>query len=266
MLFAVCAVKIGITGIQSREAYATYLRDGCLAGLQPHCHGGLMHQIGNAAWISWYIPWLIGVFAGAPLLAREFETDAYRFSFAQGVSRRRQVGTAVVLRAAMVVVLGCLLGLLTTWSVNPWRHVGTAPTPFQSMVRRLLLGHSGHAARALAGRLLPGTPHWSRDPAGAARIGRRPGRRAGHQRSGGCGFQQQLDLRPGQSPAYRAMVGIAPLTAHPLPTTGPPGGLLLSWRHVGPGGHAVPARVLNQIAPQDWAHPSPQADARGAAR
>ena len=97
----------------------------------------------NDSWLAGYVPWLAGIFAGAPPLAREFETGAYRFSFAHGVSGRRQAGPALL-------------------SVSPER-------------------------------------------------------------------------------------------ARPLPVTGPPGSLLLSWRYSGPGGRPASAAILSRMP---WAHPA----------
>ncbi|MEV7594037.1 ABC transporter permease subunit [Streptomyces sp. NPDC089922] len=68
-------------------------------------------------WVA-FLPALIGVFVGAPLLAREFEDGTWRFAFTQGVSRTRWLVTqlSVVGTGAAVLALAC--SLLFTW----WRR------------------------------------------------------------------------------------------------------------------------------------------------
>ena len=46
-----------------------------------------------------FLPALIGVFVGAPLLARELEHGTYRFAWTQGVTRRRWLLSKTLLLA-----------------------------------------------------------------------------------------------------------------------------------------------------------------------
>jgi hypothetical protein len=72
-------------------------------------------------------PILVGVFWGAPLVARELETGTYRLVWTQSVTRLRWivVRLAVVL-AATVVVMG-LLSLAVTWWQHPLDQFNDAP-------------------------------------------------------------------------------------------------------------------------------------------
>ncbi|MFZ0668153.1 MAG: ABC transporter permease subunit, partial [Acidimicrobiales bacterium] len=65
------------------------------------------------------VPALIGIFFGAPLIARELETGTFRLAWTQSVTRTRWlvIKLAVVGFASMLV--GGLLGLMTTWWLNP---------------------------------------------------------------------------------------------------------------------------------------------------
>jgi hypothetical protein len=66
-----------------------------------------------------WTPGVIGAFAGAPLLAREFETGTFRFAWTQGVGRMRWVVAHLVPAALGVAVIGLAFGLLITWYDQP---------------------------------------------------------------------------------------------------------------------------------------------------
>lgn len=72
------------------------------------------------------IPLLAGVFIGAPLLAGEFERGTFRFAWTQQLGSRRWVTLKLALLGAVTVVLSGLLGLLYTWSCQPWVQAGAA--------------------------------------------------------------------------------------------------------------------------------------------
>ncbi|MEV0841907.1 ABC transporter permease subunit [Actinocatenispora sera] len=61
------------------------------------------------------VPPLIGMFVGAPLLAREFETGTVRFAWTQGVGRHRLVAAKMVLLAAVVCAATVALGAVFSW-------------------------------------------------------------------------------------------------------------------------------------------------------
>jgi ABC-type transport system involved in multi-copper enzyme maturation permease subunit len=62
-------------------------------------------------------PALIGVFWGAPLLAREFETGTFRLVWTQSVTRRRWLAVKLTLvGGASVIVTGLLSWAVTWWS------------------------------------------------------------------------------------------------------------------------------------------------------
>jgi hypothetical protein len=61
------------------------------------------------------IPILIGMFAGAPLLARELESGTFRFAWTQGVGRTRWLAAKLVLLAIPLTLMTYALGQLFTW-------------------------------------------------------------------------------------------------------------------------------------------------------
>lgn len=82
--------------------------------------GAFMAQRGEAAapLLGWLpvLPTLIGMFWGAPLLAREFERGTQRLAFTQSVPRRRWLWTKLGTLSATVTAAGLALGLM----VNLW--------------------------------------------------------------------------------------------------------------------------------------------------
>ena len=63
------------------------------------------------------IPGLLGVFWGAPLLARELETGTYRLAWTQSVTRTRWLATKVAMvGAASIIVTGAFSVIVASWS------------------------------------------------------------------------------------------------------------------------------------------------------
>ncbi|MGK5739413.1 transporter [Micromonospora sp. URMC 103] len=65
------------------------------------------------------LPLLVGLFWGAPLVAREVEHGTHRFVWTQGISRRRWALVKVGLVGAIVLVLAICYGLGMSWWVDP---------------------------------------------------------------------------------------------------------------------------------------------------
>ncbi|GAA3298937.1 ABC transporter permease subunit [Dactylosporangium vinaceum] len=122
VLGALSAYLIKI-GLDVRDA-----RDGYLAQCQVtgDCAGAMVRLVGDyrspllvLAGVLGLVPVLIGMFWGAPLVARELEAGTHRLVWNQSVSRRRwlAVRLATVVLAAMVV--GACASLLLSWAAAP---------------------------------------------------------------------------------------------------------------------------------------------------
>ena len=85
--------------------------------------GGRVIQSGGAKTISsllFAVPVLLGAFAGAPLLAREFESGTFRFAWTQGAGRTRWAVSTLVLPAVLLTaVTGAFTGLFY-WYFRPF--------------------------------------------------------------------------------------------------------------------------------------------------
>ncbi|MGH3069882.1 MAG: ABC transporter permease subunit [Streptosporangiaceae bacterium] len=65
------------------------------------------------------VPGLIGMFWGAPLIAREFETGTFRLAWTQDITRTRWLAIKLGVAGLASVVLAGLLSLMVTWWSSP---------------------------------------------------------------------------------------------------------------------------------------------------
>lgn len=129
-VFAFFAARLLITGFPLHATYARYLLHHCVTQRHPAC-GRLLSQM-QAGWVLGdkgvvVLPGLAGVFAGAPLIARELESGTYRLAMTQGVRPRRQLLGRLLLIGAVIAAGSCLLGLLTMWCVQPFHRISALP-------------------------------------------------------------------------------------------------------------------------------------------
>ncbi|MFI5909112.1 ABC transporter permease subunit [Dactylosporangium sp. NPDC051541] len=117
------AAYLVMTGFDIRDAHAGYLAQCQATG---DCAGAMIRFVGDyrtrlllLAGVFGLVPVLIGMFWGAPLVARELEAGTHRLVWNQSVSRRRwlAVRLATVVLAA-IVVAACSSWLLS-WAAAP---------------------------------------------------------------------------------------------------------------------------------------------------
>ncbi len=77
------------------------------------------------------VPAVIGIFWGAPLVARELETGSFRLAWTQGVTRRRWLATKMALVGLASAAAAGLYSLAITWWASPLdavnnNRIGTA--------------------------------------------------------------------------------------------------------------------------------------------
>ena len=65
------------------------------------------------------LPALMGIFWGAPLIARELEAGTYRVAWTQSVTRTRWIAVKLGLSGLASMAVGGLLSLMVTWWFNP---------------------------------------------------------------------------------------------------------------------------------------------------
>ena len=123
-LLGVAAAYLLITGLQMHQAYAA------VSACRP-AGSGVCQQaandfldtyapgVGVTLGVFQVIPALIGAFAGAPLLAREFETGTFRYTWTQGFGRARWAVAKIAPLAVAVAVAGGAFTLLVSWYMQP---------------------------------------------------------------------------------------------------------------------------------------------------
>jgi ABC-type transport system involved in multi-copper enzyme maturation permease subunit len=65
------------------------------------------------------IPALVGMFWGAPLVAREFESGTFRLAWTQSVTRRRWLSVRVAVVGAAVLAVTGMASWLVSWGLAP---------------------------------------------------------------------------------------------------------------------------------------------------
>ena len=90
--------------------------------------------IGNLPWrFLLFLPVLIGMFVGAPMLSRELESGTYRLAWTQSISRSRWLAVRLGLLTLVTVVLSLLLGMVLYWFYAPWAALSGRAEAFASI-------------------------------------------------------------------------------------------------------------------------------------
>ncbi len=121
---AVLAVVLAVTGIQLDHAY-----DAAVAACKPHgdC-ASTLSQFSSSSYLTASnvlhplviaIPCLLGMFWGAPLAAREFETGTFRLAWTQGSTRTRWLAVKLAVVGAASMAVAGLLSLMVSWWSSP---------------------------------------------------------------------------------------------------------------------------------------------------
>jgi hypothetical protein len=131
---AALAVALAITGPRLVHTYDTTVRT-CRThgdcGSVMNAFSGSYLLLQGVTFLVLLAPALIGIFWGAPLVARELETGTFRLAWTQSVSRSRWFVTKVVLIGLACVVVAGLLSLMVTWWFSPIDRV-TVAGPFST--------------------------------------------------------------------------------------------------------------------------------------
>ncbi|GLI02627.1 ABC transporter permease subunit [Phytohabitans aurantiacus] len=133
------AALIVPTGLSMRGTYADKGLRACLDGLRdgnlsPEASNTCMRaldafndQYGTltfAGVLLLVLPLLVGLFWGAPLVARETEQGTHRLVWTQGISRRRWALVKVAAVGGFTLAVAVVYGLGTSWWMAPLMHAG----------------------------------------------------------------------------------------------------------------------------------------------
>jgi hypothetical protein len=117
------AVVVVIVGSQVLADYYSAVRSGTTNGFIAQ-----YQQMGQ--WLSalvLVVPGFIGIFWGAPLLARELESGTFRLAWTQSISRARWTLSKLGLLGLTGIAVAGLCSLLVTWWSSPLDAIGAGP-------------------------------------------------------------------------------------------------------------------------------------------
>jgi hypothetical protein len=129
-VLAVAAIALAVTGLQLAHAYDTAAALCPRPGNCPQMLGNSLNSFPsqgdlNAAnslnALGLVVPALIGMFWGAPLVAREFETGTFRLAWTQGVTRVRWLAAKLGVAGLAAIAAGELFSLMVEWWSSPIR-------------------------------------------------------------------------------------------------------------------------------------------------
>ena len=133
-LYGVAAISLVAGGMQMRDAHAAVTLCRRPAG-SPGCQQLAAHflntyvpaALGTLSWLQ-LLPAVVGMFVGAPLLARELETGTFRYAWTQGFGRTRLVVAKFAMLGVPVTVVAGAFSILISWYIQPLtNHVGDSP-------------------------------------------------------------------------------------------------------------------------------------------
>jgi hypothetical protein len=167
-VLAVAAVILLVTGIQLAHAYdatvAACTRQGnCRTTLGSGGPGsfpsqGDLNAANGLASLGLAVPALIGMFWGAPLVAREFETGTFCLAWTQGVTRVRWLAAKLGVAGVAAIAAGELFSLMVNWWSSPVRKAqmvsGLAPGISHSGIAPAGYAAFGFALGVTAGLLI----------------------------------------------------------------------------------------------------------------
>lgn len=119
VVFVVFVIAIILERTRIDGSYSTFVADGCVARQLSFgtCNsdalalgGGVNLQTIGTALSA--LPVLVGVFLGAPLVAREVESGTFRFAWTQSTNRTRLLFTSLAMLGFAVAAMAAVLGLL----------------------------------------------------------------------------------------------------------------------------------------------------------
>src|SRR5215470_16108951 len=129
---AALGVFLVITGIQLADYYSSSGLSACTGACSDATTSFLnsvangvtdtAHNLNNG--VMYVLPAIVGVFWGAPLIARELEAGTYRLAWNQSVTRRRWLATKLLTIGLATVTVAGLISLMVTWWMSSIDHAG----------------------------------------------------------------------------------------------------------------------------------------------
>lgn len=157
-----------LTGIHLNHAYGTALaacerRGDCATALNfANAFGAFpsnseLSLANGLAGLVFVVPGVLGMFWGAPLIAREFETGTFRLAWTQGTTRTRWLAVKLGVVGVASMAAAGLLSLMTSWWSSPIWTVNQNPF---SHFHNGDIAPVGYVAFALGAAYQPASRYW----------------------------------------------------------------------------------------------------------
>lgn len=135
----VLAAFVVPTGLSMRHAFTRLGLAGCVATGGPGCDSNMdefSSAYGSLLLVSvllLVVPLMIGLFWGAPVIAREVEQGTHRMIWTQGISRRHWALAKCALIGGAVTVFALVYGLGMSWWYQPLGALDVRQTRFTAV-------------------------------------------------------------------------------------------------------------------------------------
>jgi hypothetical protein len=155
-VLAIAGAVLLVTGIQLNHAYyaavAVCRQQGNCARMFTYTFPsqGYLNAGNSLGAAGLAVPGLIGMFWGAPLAAREFETGTFRLAWTQGITRTRWLAAKLAIAGAAAIAAGELFTLMVNWWASPIHKANPGYTPFIPGSYHTGIAPAGYAALAFA--------------------------------------------------------------------------------------------------------------------
>ena len=155
-VLAIAGAALLVTGIQLNHAYYAAV---AVCKQQRNCahmftytfpSQGYLDAGNSLAAAGLAVPGLIGMFWGAPLAAREFETGTFRLAWTQGITRVRWLAAKLAIAGAAAIAAGELFTLMVHWWASPIHKANPGYTEFAAGSFHTGIAPAGYAAFAFA--------------------------------------------------------------------------------------------------------------------
>lgn len=170
-LAALAAVVIPI-GLAMRHDFTSLGLDACAAGISTDqlikpgpnpCNDHF--NVFNQKWrtlslfgiLFLFLPVLVGLFWGAPMVAREIEQGTHRLVWTQGISRRRWAAVKLGLAGSVAVAAALIYGFGVSWWFTPLTRSGSTPRFNELLFDMQGLAPVGYTLFAVAVGVVAGT-------------------------------------------------------------------------------------------------------------
>jgi hypothetical protein len=136
---AALALALGLTGPNLAHLYSQTCgtSSGCTATFLSLVRASAVYPLlyFTSAAVMYLAPLVIGVFWGAPMVAREIEDGTFRLAWNQSVARARWLMVKLALTGGAAVAFAGLSSLLVTWWASPIDKAGGFPVGTSQLSR-----------------------------------------------------------------------------------------------------------------------------------